>query len=141
MTRLASCGATSTISSSRSTKRNRVASWRSSSPTAGRRRKPVPSLTGSTITWWRWRSGRTTTRYAERGWGAVPLTWKNAPQREARGARGELEGVTPPLSIRAEPHVAVVDSSVDRKGTRQAAQAYLNYTYTDEAQELIARNF
>jgi sulfate transport system substrate-binding protein len=45
------------------------------------------------------------------------------------------------VSIRAEPHVAVVDGNVDRKGTRQAAEAYLNYTYTDDAQELIAKNF
>ncbi len=45
------------------------------------------------------------------------------------------------MSIRAEPHVAVVDVNVDRKGTRQAAEAYLKFAYTDEAQELIARHF
>ncbi len=69
------------------------------------------------------------------------LTWENEAHLEVREAQGELELVYPPLSIRAEPHIAVVDSSVDHKGTRQAAEAYLNYTYTDEAQELIAKNF
>jgi sulfate transport system substrate-binding protein len=82
-----------------------------------------------------------TTTFAQKGLGDVHLTWENEAHLEVREAQGELELVYPPLSIRAEPHVAVVDSSVDRKGTRQAAEAYLNYTYTDEAQELIAKNF
>ena len=41
----------------------------------------------------------------------------------------------------AEPPVAVVDSGVDRKGTRKAAEAYLNFLYTPEAQEIAAKNF
>ena len=43
--------------------------------------------------------------------------------------------------MRAEPHVAVVDANVDRKGTRAAAAAYLQFLYTDEAQELIAKHY
>ena len=82
-----------------------------------------------------------TTTFAQKGIGDVHLTWENEAHLEVREAQGELELVYPPLSIRAEPHVAVVDSNVDRKKTRQAAEAYLNFTYTDEAQELIARNF
>ena len=47
----------------------------------------------------------------------------------------------PPISIRAEPHVAVVDGNVDRRNTRAAADAYLTYLYTDAAQEIIAKHF
>jgi sulfate transport system substrate-binding protein len=49
--------------------------------------------------------------------------------------------VYPPLSIRAEPHVALVDANVDRKKTRAAAEAYLKYLYTEPAQEVIAHHF
>jgi sulfate transport system substrate-binding protein len=49
--------------------------------------------------------------------------------------------ITPPISILAEPHVAVVDKNVDRKGTRAAAEAYLKFAYTDEAQEIVAKHF
>jgi sulfate transport system substrate-binding protein len=52
-----------------------------------------------------------------------------------------LEIVYPSISIRAEPRVAVVDANVDRKKTREAAEAYLNFLYTPEAQEIIAANF
>ena len=47
----------------------------------------------------------------------------------------------PPISIRAEPHVAIVDGNVDRKHTREVAEAYLNYVYTDEGQEIAAKHF
>jgi sulfate transport system substrate-binding protein len=53
--------------------------------------------------------------------------------RPARRARSS--------SIRAEPYVAVVDANVDRKGTRAAAEAYLQFLYTSQAQETIARHF
>jgi sulfate transport system substrate-binding protein len=49
--------------------------------------------------------------------------------------------VYPPISIRAEPHIAVVDANVNRKGTRAAAEAYLTFLYTDEAQEIIAKHY
>jgi sulfate transport system substrate-binding protein len=55
-------------------------------------------------------------------------------------AKGQLELVYPPISIRAEPHVAVVDANVDRKKTRAAAEAYLKYMYTDEAQDIVAKH-
>jgi sulfate transport system substrate-binding protein len=45
------------------------------------------------------------------------------------------------VSVLAEPHVAVVDANVDRKGTRAQAEAYLRFLYTPEAQEIIARNY
>ncbi|SAI68100.1 sulfate-binding protein [Bordetella ansorpii] len=83
-----------------------------------------------------------TTTFVERGVGDVLLAWEN----EAFLAREELgpdkfDIVAPPLSILAEPPVAVVDKVVDRKGTRAAAQAYLDFLYTPQAQEIIARNF
>jgi len=82
-----------------------------------------------------------TTTFAQKGLGDVHLTWENEAHLEVRESQGELELIYPPVSIRAEPHVAVVDSNVDRKGTRQAAEAYLNFLYTDEAQQTIAANF
>jgi sulfate transport system substrate-binding protein len=47
----------------------------------------------------------------------------------------------PSLSILAEPPVAVVDKNVDKKGTRKAAEAYLQYLYSDEGQEIAAKNY
>ena len=52
-----------------------------------------------------------------------------------------LAPIDPKASIRAEPYVAWVDANVDRQGTRAAAEAYLRYLYTEEAQEVIARHF
>jgi pimeloyl-ACP methyl ester carboxylesterase len=56
-------------------------------------------------------------------------------------SKGQLQVVYPPVSIRAEPHVAIVDANVDRKRTRAAAVAYMTFLYTDEAQEIIARHY
>jgi len=83
-----------------------------------------------------------TTTFVERGIGDVLLAWEN----EAFLALNELgpdefDIVVPPTSIRAEPPVAVVDANVDRKGTREVAEAYLEYLYSDEAQNIIARNY
>src|SRR3546814_20933625 len=71
----------------------------------------------------------------------VLLAWEN----EAFLARKEFgddkfEIVVPSISVLAEPQVAVVDKVVDKKGTRKVAKAYLNYMYTDEAQEIIEKN-
>jgi sulfate/thiosulfate transport system substrate-binding protein len=82
-----------------------------------------------------------TTSFAQRGLGDVLLTWEN----EAYLAQGEFadegfEIVTPSLSILAEPPVAVVDRVVDRRGTRELAQAYLEFLYTPEGQALIAEH-
>jgi sulfate transport system substrate-binding protein len=82
-----------------------------------------------------------TTTFLHKGIGDVHLTWENEAHLEVREAKGKLEIVYPSVSIRAEPHVAVVDANVDRKGTRAAAEAYLRFLYTPEAQEIIARHF
>ncbi|TFW13216.1 sulfate ABC transporter substrate-binding protein [Massilia arenosa] len=83
-----------------------------------------------------------TTTFVERGIGDVLIAWEN----EAFLAIKELgpdkvEIVAPSVSILAEPPVAVVDKVVDRHGTRKVAEAYLNFLYTDAAQEIIARNW
>jgi sulfate transport system substrate-binding protein len=82
-----------------------------------------------------------TTTFAQKRIGDVHLTWENEARLEVQEAEGELEIVYPSLSIRAEPYVAVVDANVERKGTRSAAEAYLNFLYTDAAQEIIARHY
>jgi sulfate transport system substrate-binding protein len=81
-----------------------------------------------------------TTTFAQKKIGDVHLTWENEAYLEVAESAGELELVYPPRSIRAEPYVAVVDANVDRKGTRAAAEKYLRFLYTDEAQEVIARH-
>ena len=73
--------------------------------------------------------------------GDVHLTWESEAYLEVAEVGGSLEIIYPSTAIRAEPHVAVVDQVVDRKGTRKIAEAYLNWLYTDEAQEIIAQNF
>ncbi len=83
-----------------------------------------------------------TTTFVERGVGDVLLAWEN----EAFLAQEELgpdkfDIVVPSLSILAEPPVALVDKVVDKKGTRAAAQAYLEFLYTPAAQEIIAKNY
>jgi sulfate/thiosulfate transport system substrate-binding protein len=71
--------------------------------------------------------------------GDVHLTWENEAIREAAEANGALEVVYPPVSILAEPYVAWVDANVDRRGTRAVAQAYLQFLFTDSAQQIIAQ--
>lgn len=83
-----------------------------------------------------------TTTFVERGVGDVLLAWEN----EAFLALEELgpdkfDIVVPSLSILGEPPIAIVDKNVDKKGTREAAQAYLEYLYTPKAQDIIARNY
>ncbi|WP_018182392.1 sulfate ABC transporter substrate-binding protein [Kaistia granuli] len=83
-----------------------------------------------------------TTTFAQRGIGDVLLAWEN----EAFLALEELgpdkfDIVVPPLSILAEPPVALVDANVDAKGTRKQAQAYLDYLYSAEGQKIAAANF
>jgi sulfate transport system substrate-binding protein len=82
-----------------------------------------------------------TTTFAQKKIGDVHLTWENEARLEVEEAKGDLEVVYPPLSIRAEPYVAVVDANVDHKGTRAAATAYLQFLYTEPAQEVIASHF
>jgi sulfate/thiosulfate transport system substrate-binding protein len=82
-----------------------------------------------------------TATFAHKKIGDVHLTWENEAHLEVQESRGELELVYPPQSIRAEPHVAVVDANVRRKGTAAAAEAYLRFLYTEQGQEIIARHF
>src|SRR5215216_6707105 len=82
-----------------------------------------------------------TVTFVERGVGDVLLAWENEAflaQREF--GKDKFEIVSPPLSILAEPPVAVVDKVADKKGTRAVAEAYLKYWYTKEGQEIAARN-
>ncbi len=81
------------------------------------------------------------TTFVQKKIGDVHLAWENEAHLEVREAKGELDLIYPPISIRAEPHVAVVDENVDRKKTRPAAEAYLKYVYTDEVQEVAAKHF
>jgi sulfate transport system substrate-binding protein len=82
-----------------------------------------------------------TVTFAQRKIGDVHLTWENEAHLEVQESRGELELVYPRASLKAEPHVAIVDANARRKGTAQAAEAYLKFLYTDEGQEIIARHF
>ncbi len=82
-----------------------------------------------------------TITFARQQLGDVHLTWENEAHLEVAEAKGELEIVYPPVSIRTEPFVAVVDGNVDRKGTREVAEAYLRFVYSDEAQEVLARHY
>ncbi len=83
-----------------------------------------------------------TTTFAERGIGDVLLAWENeALLATHRLASDKLEMVVPPVSILAEPPVAIVDKIADRHGTRALAQEYLSYLYSPEAQDLEAREF
>jgi sulfate transport system substrate-binding protein len=82
-----------------------------------------------------------TTTFVQKKIGDVHLAWENEAHLEVEEAGGELDLVYPPISIRAEPHVAVVDQNVDRRQTRAAAEAYLRFLYTEPAQEIIAKHF
>jgi sulfate transport system substrate-binding protein len=81
-----------------------------------------------------------TLTFSEKKVGDVHLTWENEAYLEVKEAKGSLEIVYPPASIRAEPFVAVVDENVDRKKSRPHAEAYLRFLYTEEAQETLARH-
>jgi sulfate transport system substrate-binding protein len=78
-----------------------------------------------------------TVTFARKNIGDVHLTWENEAELEKRELKDEVEVVRPPVSVRAEPHVAVVDANVDRKGTRHPAEAYLRFISTDPAARAI----
>ncbi|KAB8318413.1 sulfate ABC transporter substrate-binding protein [Tolypothrix campylonemoides VB511288] len=84
-----------------------------------------------------------TTTFVERGIGDVLVAWENEALLTLAepGSTGKFEIVVPSISIRAEPPVAVVDRNVDRRGTRKAATAYLEYLYTADGQRLAAKHF
>ncbi|HMS45370.1 MAG TPA: sulfate ABC transporter substrate-binding protein [Alphaproteobacteria bacterium] len=83
-----------------------------------------------------------TNTFIQRGIGDVLVTWENeALLALQRLGKNQYEVVIPSMSILAEPTVALVDGNVDRKGTRAVAQAYLEYLYSPEAQELLAQHY
>lgn len=82
-----------------------------------------------------------TTSFVENGLGDVLLAWENEAYLSIEDYQDEYEIVTPSISILAQPSVAIVDSVVDARGTREAATEYLNYLYSDEAQRIAGENF
>jgi sulfate/thiosulfate transport system substrate-binding protein len=82
-----------------------------------------------------------TTTFVQRGIGDVLVAWENEAllAREKLG-QGQFEIVYPSLSILAEPPVSIVDKVVDRRGTRKVAQAYLDFLYSTEGQDIAARH-
>jgi sulfate/thiosulfate-binding protein len=83
-----------------------------------------------------------TVTFAQRGIGDVLLAWENEAHLAIQefGA-DKFDLVTPSLSILAEPPVAVVEKNARRHGTLEVAKAYLQYLYSDEGQEIAAKNF
>jgi sulfate transport system substrate-binding protein len=81
------------------------------------------------------------TTFQERKMGDVLINWENELLLALKQHPGEYEIVVPSLSILAEPTVALVDSNVDRKGTREVAQAYLEFLYSEEGQNLAGKHF
>ena len=82
-----------------------------------------------------------TTTFAERGIGDVLIAWENeAFLLTNEVGKDKFEIVVPSVSILAEPPVAIVDRNVDRKGTRAATEAYLQYLYSEEGQEIAAKH-
>jgi len=80
--------------------------------------------------------------FVERGIGDVLIAWENeALLAVGRLGAGKVEIVVPHQSILAEPPVTVVDRVVDRRGTRQVAEAYLAYLYSKAGQELAAQHY
>ncbi|HRQ89588.1 MAG TPA: sulfate ABC transporter substrate-binding protein [Bacteroidia bacterium] len=80
--------------------------------------------------------------FIENGTGDVLINWENELLLATKGAGAEkFEIVVPSLSILAEPTVALVDKNVDKKGTREVAEAYLEYLYSDEGQDLAGKHF
>jgi sulfate/thiosulfate-binding protein len=83
-----------------------------------------------------------TTTFVQRGLGDVLIAWEN----EAYLSLEELgpdkfDIITPTISIKAEPPVALVDGNVDAKGTRKVAEAYLQYLYSDVGQKIAAKHY
>ena len=83
-----------------------------------------------------------TVTFVQRGQGDVLIAWENEALYSVNKLNpGEFQIVYPSETILAEPPVAVVDSNVDKHGTRDVATAYLQYLYSAEGQDVIARNF
>ncbi len=79
--------------------------------------------------------------FAQRNQGDVFISWENEANLLEKEFGNKVDVVYPSISILAEPPVTIVDKNVDRKGTRAVAQAYLEYLYSDEGQDIAGKNF
>jgi sulfate transport system substrate-binding protein len=82
-----------------------------------------------------------TITFAQRAQGDALVAWENEAHLLGKEFGARFDIIYPSLSILAEPAVTVVDKNVDRRGTRAVAQAYLEYLYSDEGQDIAGRNF
>ncbi len=79
--------------------------------------------------------------FAQRAQGDVFISWENEAYLLEKEFGSKVDFVYPSISILAQPPVTVVDKNVDRKGTRAVAEEYLKFLYTEEAQDIIGKNF
>jgi sulfate/thiosulfate-binding protein len=82
-----------------------------------------------------------TTTFAQRQIGDVLIAWENEALLLMKAQPDKFEIVVPSVTVRAEPPVALVDANVDAKGTRKAAEAYLEFLYSPAAQAIMAKHF
>jgi len=83
-----------------------------------------------------------TTTFTQRGIGDVFISWENEAFLVTKEVgKGQFEIIVPSLSILAEPPVALVDKVVDRRGTRAVAQAYLQFLYSPEGQDIAGKHY
>jgi sulfate/thiosulfate transport system substrate-binding protein len=83
-----------------------------------------------------------TTTFVQRGIGDVLVAWENeALLAVEKLGKGDFEIIAPSVSILAEPPVSVVDKVVDRRGTRKVAEAYLEFLYSPQGQEIAAKHY
>jgi sulfate/thiosulfate transport system substrate-binding protein len=83
-----------------------------------------------------------TTTFVERGMGDVLIAWENEVLLGAKDlGQDKFDIVVPSISILCEPTVSLVDKVADKKGTRAVAQAYLEYLYSPEGQEIAAKRY
>ncbi|MBR0119573.1 MAG: substrate-binding domain-containing protein, partial [Eubacterium sp.] len=68
------------------------------------------------------------------------IAWENEAISTVKEYPDDYEIITPSISILAQPSVAIVDENADKNGTQELCKAYLDYLYSDEAQEIIAKN-
>lgn len=82
-----------------------------------------------------------TTTFVENGQGDVLIAWENEALLSVAEYPDEYEMITPSISIKAEPSVAIVDENADKNGTQEVAKEYLEYLYSDDAQKLAGENY
>jgi sulfate transport system substrate-binding protein len=89
-----------------------------------------------------WGARNATTSFVQRGLGDALIAWENEAMLSLKeSGKGQFEIVVPSLSILAEPPVTWVDKTVNKRGTRAVAQAYLEYLYSPEGQEIAAKHY